>query len=201
MKPQLLLETLHPWHIARRWLIAALLTLVLLIGLVAVHAQDTNNVPPATPQSFFGTVQQYFTSANTNFDLSQGKAELWTSMAYQSGLNFAADLGLRYRLSKPGAASGFAVESVTRNASIAGTIVSQQVGVSYCLYNHDIEISGGIDGGYDFQKSSGLFTVFLDARKALTENTFAGLRLGYETDLKNAKAEPPVLSVIVGFKF
>ncbi len=167
---------------------------------IGANAQDNPPpTPPPTPVSFFQSVGSYFTSNDTNLDLSTGKAELWTGMAYQSGVNFAADLGIRYKLSKPGAASGVALESVTRNAGIAGTIVSQNIGVAYCIYNHAIELSGGLDVGYRFDEYKPDLSVFLDARKALTVNTFAGLRLAVESDFRHQPLAP-VFSVLVGFK-
>ena len=95
------------------------------------------------------------------------------------------------------------MESVTRNAGIAGIIVSEQAGVGYYIIPAsapDIELSFGVLGGYRFDASSGVCTVFGNVRKMLTVNTFAGLRIGAEIDgSKNPIS--PVISAETGFKF
>jgi opacity protein-like surface antigen len=155
----------------------------------------------SNPQSFFGTVGSYFTTSNTNLPF-KGKAEIGLGLAYQSGVNIASDFDARYKFAVT-TNSGVILESVTRNAGVGGIIVSEQAGVGYYYIpsaTPDIELSAGLLGGYRFDVSQGAFTAYLDARKSLTANTFAGVRLAYEYD-GSASPSSPVLTAYTGFTF
>jgi hypothetical protein len=153
------------------------------------------------PQSFFGSVGGYFTSSNTNLPF-KGTAEIALGMAYQSGVNIASDFDARYKFAlTPN--SGVLLESVTRNAGMDGVIVSEQAGIGYYyipVSTPDLELSAGLLGGYRFDVSQGAFTAYLDVRKSLTENTFAGVRIAYEYD-GSASPGSPVLTAYTGFTF
>ena len=153
------------------------------------------------PQSFFGSVGGYFTSSNTNLPF-KGTAEIALGMAYQSGVNIASDFDARYKFAIT-TNSGVLLESVTRNAGVDGVIVSEQAGIGYYyipVSTPDLELSAGLLGGYRFDVSQGAFTAYLDARKSLTENTFAGVRIAYEYD-GSASPGSPVLTAYTGFTF
>ena len=153
------------------------------------------------PQSFFGSVGGYFTSSNTNLPF-KGTAEIALGMAYQSGVNIASDFDARYKFALT-TNSGVLLESVTRNAGVDGVIVSEQAGIGYYyipVSTPDLELSAGLLGGYRFDVSQGAFTAYLDARKSLTENTFAGVRIAYEYD-GSASPGSPVLTAYTGFTF
>lgn len=153
------------------------------------------------PQSFFGSVGDYFTSSNTNLPF-KGAAEIGLGLAYQSGVNIASDFDARYKFGLK-TNSGVILESVTRNAGVNGVIVSEQAGVGYYyipVATPDIELSAGLLGGYRFDAAQAAFTGYLDARKSLTANTFAGLRLAYEYD-GSASPASPVLTAYTGFTF
>ena len=153
------------------------------------------------PQSFFGSVGGYFTSSNTNLPF-KGTAEIALGMAYQSGVNIASDFDARYKFALT-TNSGVLLESVTRNAGVDGVIVSEQAGIGYYyipVSTPDLELSAGLLGGYRFDISQGAFTAYLDARKSLTENTFAGVRIAYEYD-GSASPGSPVLTAYTGFTF
>jgi hypothetical protein len=153
------------------------------------------------PQSFFGSVGGYFTSSNTNLPF-KGTAEIALGMAYQSGVNIASDFDARYKFALT-TNSGVLLESVTRNAGVDGVIVSEQAGIGYYyipVSTPDLELSAGLLGGYRFDVSQGAFTAYLDARKSLTENTFAGMRIAYEYD-GSASPGSPVLTAYTGFTF
>ena len=153
------------------------------------------------PQSFFGSVGGYFTSSNTNLPF-KGTAEIALGMAYQSGVNIASDFDARYKFAlTPN--SGILLESVTRNAGVDGVIVSEQAGIGYYylpVSTPDLELSAGLLGGYRFDVSQGAITAYFDARKSLTENTFAGVRIAYEYD-GSASPGSPVLTAYTGFTF
>jgi hypothetical protein len=153
------------------------------------------------PQSFFASVGGYFTSSNTNLPF-KGTAEIALGMAYQSGVNIASDFDARYKFAIT-TNSGVLLESVTRNTGVDGVIVSEQAGIGYYyipVSTPDLELSAGLLGGYRFDVSQGAFTAYLDARKSLTENTFAGVRIAYEYD-GSASPGSPVLTAYTGFTF
>jgi hypothetical protein len=155
----------------------------------------------SNPQSFFGSVGGYFTSSNTNLPF-KGTAEIALGMAYQSGVNIASDFDARYKFAIT-TNSGVLLESATRNAGVDGVIVSEQAGIGYYyipVSTPDLELSAGLLGGYRFDISQGAFTAYLDARKSLTENTFAGVRIAYEYD-GSASPGSPVLTAYTGFTF
>ena len=167
-----------------------------------------NDLTNAPAGSFFFSAGQYFSSSNTNLPF-RGTMEISMGMAYQAGVNIAADFGIRYKfgssVSGTNAGSGFFAESVTRNAGVGGIIVSEQVGGGYYYVPEstpDIEMSGGILGGYRFDTESGAATIYADIRKSLTPNTFAGMRLAYEWDAQHVSAQAaPVISAETGFTF
>ena len=163
----------------------------------------TNNLPLGdnNPQTFFGTVGNYLTTSNPNLPI-RGQAEVALGLAYQSGVNIASDFSARYKLSVT-TNSGAIFESVTRNAGINGVIVSEQAGLGYYYRpaaSPDIELSAGLLGGYRFDTRSAAFTAYLDVRKSLTPNTFAGLRIGFEHD-GSGSPNAPVLTAYTGFTF
>jgi hypothetical protein len=161
----------------------------------------TNAAP--TPQSFFTTVAGYFTAFNTNLttftDTNNFHGTVWAGADYQSGVNIASSLGVEYPFYK-----GLTFVSVTRNADVAGTILSQQGDLAIAITHYDAQLSLGAGLGYCFANVGGLRpglygSVFAEAKKALTDNTFAGLRL--EDDFSGKTPNIPVLSVFVGFRF
>jgi hypothetical protein len=179
--------------------------LIITVALGSLQAQSlasTNTPPPVNnPQTFFGSVGNYLTTSNPNLPI-RGQAEIGLGMAYQSGVNIASDFSARYKLSVT-TNSGVLLESVTRNAGINGVIVSEQVGPGYYYVpatTPDIELSAGLLGGYRFDTRSAAFTAYLDARKSLTQNTFAGLRIAFEHD-GSGSPNAPVLTAYTGFTF
>lgn len=186
-----------------------LLTITALaLGLAVTNAQT--NIP-ATPVGFLNTALGYFTSHNPDLtNAFNGIGEAWTGADYQNEVNISSSVGLEYNLiRKP--TYNLAIESVTRNAGIAGVIVSEQAGPKFKLIvGGDTEVGIFIEGGYGVSTEGdikGLHDPFaaigLDIKKALTQNTFAGLR--FEQDFTFQKSglgkSNPVISAIVGFKF
>jgi hypothetical protein len=155
-------------------------------------AQETN-VPPST--TFFQSVTGYFSSFNTNLLTFQlDRASVWASVDWQSGVNVSASLGLEYRLGK----SALSLESVTRNANIAGTIVGQQAGLGLNFTVHDVRLTGYVDGGYDFTKDKMFCEIGARAKKALTDHTFIGVGIGARIQ---KQSPAPVFSIFTGFTF
>lgn len=156
------------------------------------------------PQTFFNSVSQYFTSSDPAIPF-HGIAEVGIGMAYQSGVNFGSDFDLRgkYEISANGTNGtswGIYGESVTRNAGVAGIIVSEQAGGGLYYDRYDLELSAGVLGGYRFDTAGPAFTAYADVRKNLTANTFAGTRLGLELDGRTQN-NSPVITIYTGFEF
>lgn len=179
------------------------LILTLGFGLWTLDCSAQSSATNSAPQQFYTTAFDYFTSFNTNLPTFQTNYHgcAWAGADYQSGVNIASSLGLEYGLYK-----SVSVESVTRNAAIAGTILSEEValGVNYTVY--DTQLTGGAGVGDNFASvgstKSGLYgVIFAEAKKALTQTTFAGTRLEAEIQGAGKAATIPVLTVFVGFKF
>jgi hypothetical protein len=163
-------------------------------------AQTSSNGVPATAQSFLTSVGQYFTGFNSNYTmLAAHHIEAWTAAEYSQGENWADDLGIDYRFD-----SGIRLETVFQNAGINGTILSAQCGVGYSIVYIDTEFAAGLNVGYRPQQRWEEVTPYLEARKSLTANTWAGLRLSYEIDTGPGAqngARTPSVAVEMGVKF
>jgi hypothetical protein len=180
---------------------ASLTVAVIAMGcFTQAHAQtSTTNAPgnvPSAPASFFGSVEGYFLSFDTNSTTFETeKAEVWT------GVDSGNDtLGALFGVSVP--FGSFSVEAVMENADVAGTVLSFAAGGGYRIVHYDTELTAGLDIGYRLDHREGFVSPFIDVRKALTPNTYAGVRLYYEQEFAgNTKAHSPGVYAITGFKF
>jgi hypothetical protein len=181
----------------------ALPAMTLGLGLWTLDCPAQSGNTNSAPQQFYTTAFDYFTSFDTNLLTFQTNYHgcAWAGADYQSGVNVASSLGLEYGLYK-----SVSVESVTRNAAIAGTILSEEValGLNYTVY--DTQLTGGAGIGDNFagvgSTKSGLYgVIFAEAKKALSENTFAGTRIEAEIQGASKAGMIPVFTVFVGFKF
>jgi hypothetical protein len=169
---------------------------------VTARGQTQTNTAPS-PTTFFQDIGAYFSSFNTNLttftDTNNFHGVVWAGADYQSGVNIASSLGVEYPFYK-----SLTAISVTRNADVAGAILSEQadLGVSITHFDTQLTLGGGL--GYCFASvgdlKPGLYgSIFAEAKKAMTDNTFAGMRL--EDDFSGKTPNVPVLSVFVGFRF
>jgi len=190
-------------HIKTLWplyLVGTITLAIILFGSLSANAQ-TN-----TPQSFFTTVTKYFTEFNPNLTNTFGahKGEAWTSVDSIQGngsdsAKLADAIGLQYSVY-----DHLSLENVLRTSGIAGVIVSDQLGlgINFVLVDAKITLYG--DVGYTLEnnrtfanfKDSLFGEVGVRAKKALTENTYAGVGLGVQ--LPNASQ---VYQFMVGFTF
>lgn len=131
---------------------------------------QTNSAAP--PQNFFQSVQQYFTSANTNYTWTGNTLECAVGADYMSSVNWANYLDAQYDVGK------FGIEAKIRNAGIAGTVDSVQAGIEYTLIQYySVKVEAGVIGGYDLERNSAIIEPKLTVRSKLTPNTFAGVVL------------------------
>lgn len=153
---------------------------------------------PSNPGTFFGTVQSYFTSFNPAYEQTFRKSnevDIWAGTDSVQGAGMTASLGVSYNLWK-----SVSLESITRNGSIGGVIVSQQGGVGYSKVVHDVKVTAYLHGGYSFQDKATYGAIGARFVKALTENTYAGL--GIEERIGGKKvSNTPTISVLTGFNF
>lgn len=148
---------------------AAIIGILCLLGGNTAMCQ-TNTVAP--PQNFFQSVQQYFTSANTNYTWTANTFEFAVGADYMSSVNWANYLDAQYD------AGNFGIEAKMRNAGIAGTVDSVQAGIEYTLIQYySVKLEAGVIGGYDLERNSAVIEPKLTVRSKLTPNTFAGVVL------------------------
>lgn len=173
--------------------------ILLLAGLCAsASAQTTTNTPP----SFFDTALGYFSSFNTNLTTFQtDRGSVWAGADYVSGVNVSSHLGFSYNLSGT-TGNGFHLETVVRNAGVAGTILSWQGGPGYHVSLYDARISATLTGGYDFNARAAYVAPTIDLRKAMTQRTFLGLRMDVPVYLRHGSGNyVPRVGVFTGFTF
>lgn len=166
--------------------------------------EPPQNPPPATPQGFLSSVQDYFTSFSTLTTFTTNNTiDLWTGYEYVSGESSAVCIGVSYNTPVMLGPFRLGVESVTRNApGLAGTaIYSEDVGVNLQLVpgGHDVKVVGFLDGGYDWHVKSMGATVGARFFKALSDNTFAGI--GIAERITSHTSNTPTVSVFAGVKF
>jgi hypothetical protein len=169
------------------------LSIIGLFALLALPLAAQTN----TPQSFFTTATSWLTSQDTNSTtFLSDTVDLWAGADYQSGVAMDANFGAEVPIYK-----SIAVESVTRNAGIAGTIVSQQAGLCFNIVHYDIKFLAGLDFGYSFVQKDEFVAPFLQLEKAMTQNTFAYIRLEQQFFLSRASSNIPLVGVGVGVTF
>src|SRR5208283_5078732 len=118
----------------RKYLVTILLTALTACVWTPARAQ-TNGAP----QTFFTTVTGYFGGFNTNLasTFAADRVNIWAGADTVNNQNLAASFGVEYQLGY-----NFSLESVTRNATVAGVIVSEQGGLGYNLTYIDTRLTG-----------------------------------------------------------
>lgn len=139
-------------------------------GFTARAQLPSTNLPPE--QSFFQSVGNYFTSANTNYTWASNTLEIAVGADYMSSVNWANYVEAQFDTGR------FDIDAKVRNAGIAGTVDSVQAGIGYSLIEfYSIKLEAAIDGGYDLDRNTAIFEPRLTLRDKLTSNTFLGISL------------------------
>jgi hypothetical protein len=170
----------------RSFFTSALLALALLALGVALPAmaQTTTN-PPAmvapTPTGLLTSLSSYVSSRNTNFTYQS--ALIWTGPVWENQINFGNELGASYDFYQSNLTNGIfaSVESRTRTAGIAGTFVSEGVGLEGGWLSYDVKIGVFLDGVYKVPEKSGAAEFGLFGFKLMTPNTGVGLFASWQT--------------------
>lgn len=169
----------------------SLLTLCAALALPA--AAQTNDVPP-TPTSFYQTALGYFTSFSslqtfqTNYSGLFGlgpdyQDQINTSMLLTAKYNVYRTLGLQGSLHTFGLGSS--------------TLVQAGGGIDYDIIVHDVRISPFLEAGYSWRYKKLALEVGAELDKALTENTYGGVRLAVQA----SDSPSLMISFLTGFKF
>lgn len=169
------------------------------VSVTNVQAQGNPPLPTDTP-SFFATAQQYFTSFNTNLDntfIERGEIAVGVVSIQGGGVNLANEVRGSYVAYK-----ALSIDAAFRDAGIAGTFVSEQLGLSANYVVHDAKFTVYMDGLYHQEKptaGNSRLTGELGIRvqKALTQHTFAGV----EAAVQFSKGQPRVFGTFAGFTF
>lgn len=176
-----------------------------LVPVLAFAQTNTSPVIPApTTQSFIQSVEAYFSSFDTNSQTfsTNSPYELWTGAAYQSGINLGAQIGVEARpIAKY---PGLMIGSVSTLSSTVGTIAQEELDFGYSIRHYDVELTlgaGAVDTFAGGSASPGFKgSVFAEVKKALTANTFAGMRIEGLFG-GGSKANVPMFGVFAGFTF
>lgn len=163
-------------------------TLTNMDQLLAALKQEAVNNASAPVSSFATTVLGYFTSFNADltnvFATGKGYAFAGVDSLQGGSQSLANSLVIDYRVF-----GGLALDTMTRNGGVSGTIMSQSLGLAYNLRVKDVNVCAFAHGGYDFtildtdldaagKAKSKLYGEFgVRAMKALTTHTFAGVGL------------------------
>lgn len=210
----------------RRWRNRGVMPIVLLAMCLSfsVHADPavappTPDVPPAsmtqasqpvqvapvpTPQTFIQSVEGYFSSFDTNSHTFGTNApwQMWTGVAYQNGINLGAQVGIEGNpISKwPALTLG----SVSTLAATVGTIAQEEFDLGYSIVHYDTRLTlgaGAVDTFHGGTGPSGIKgSIYASVEKALSANTFAGIRVEGLFG-GGSKANVPMFGVFGGFTF
>ena len=204
-------------------LILCVSTLFLVTGLQAAPSPPAAvpDVPPASmtasadqpatlasQQSFIQSGYDYFTSFNTNLGGASGPFntnsdyQVWMGAAYQSGVNLGVQLAAEANPFK--GAPGLMVGEVSTFAPQVGTIADQELDFGWSIVHIDTRLTAGGAAAYcfgsDTEANKGLKGgFFAEVQKALTQNTFSGLR--GEGLFGSGKGNQLIVSLEVGATF
>lgn len=180
----------------------AIISTLLFIGILLASVPARAQTAPPNPQTFFESFKGYFGGFNTNLPFAGSDTfDIWTGAEYVNNQNTSASLGISWNAFTLSSASGLTlgIETVTRNAGIAGVILSQSGGLNIQKTYLDTKFVGYFDGGYDFSLNKPIIEIGARVLKMLTPNTFAGIGIGERLGQKSV-SNFPTLSVFAGFK-
>jgi hypothetical protein len=164
--------------------------------LLATGISLPSNVAAQTSSNFFGSVESYFTSANTNFTWTNNVIEAATGADYLAGVNWAQFVRGQYDLNR------WDVEAKIRNASIGGVVDSVAAGGGYTFIQYDsVKLQASLTGGYDLDKDCGLIEPSLTVRSKATKNTFFGVAISLPEWFQGTLNRTPCVSLETGFTY
>jgi hypothetical protein len=149
-----------------------------------------------TPANFFGTVQSYLTSVDTNFDWTSNRLELAAGGDYIGGLEWANYVSGQYDFGR------WDLESKIRNVGVAGAIESVEGGGGYTvIQDYSLKLQGSLLVGYDFDRSAVLIEPQAVLKKKGTRNTYLELGIGVPLWLQKPLNDRPNIFIGAGFTY
>ncbi|HEY4414486.1 MAG TPA: hypothetical protein VGO57_02245 [Verrucomicrobiae bacterium] len=148
------------------------------------------------PDTFFTSVENYFTGANTNFTWESNRLEIAAGGDYMGGQEWANYLSGQYDWGR------WDAQAKVRNLGVAGTIESVEAGGGYALIQYySFKLQVDLIGGYDFEKRAALIEPGATIRNKLTKNTFAELGVSEPIWLQKSINRIPDFRLGVGFTY
>jgi hypothetical protein len=148
------------------------------------------------PANFFGTVQSYLTSVDTNFDWTSNRLEIAAGADYLNGLEWANYVSGQYDFGR------WDLESKIRNIGIAGAIESVEGGGGYTLIqDYSLKLQGSVLVGYDFDRSAALIEPQAAIKKKSTRNTYLEIGIGMPLWLQKSFNDRPNIFIGAGFTY
>lgn len=168
------------------------LVLMAALGTLVTVAYGQTN----TPATFFTSVQDYFTSFNTNYKWSSEMFDAETGYKQVTGVNAASFATINYHI-------GDTVEAVgnIQYSGIGSAINGGEIGIGYAINHYDTRLTFDLLGGYDVNRGSGEVEPKLEAKKKLTVNTYASVGMSLPIFFKGGMNTQPTFWTGLGFSF
>jgi hypothetical protein len=170
--------------------------LALAAAALSFSATAQTNEPPTGLTDLGHTILGYFTTFNPALDSTFGAStfDLWTGVSsVQNGdAPIQNDLGISYDIWRPAPSAtnsvvrtALSLENGLRDSGIAGSLISDQVGLGFSIIVHDVKLTAYLDGGYNFfeqgKMRDKLFgEVGIRAKKALGAHFYSGVGMGVQ---------------------
>lgn len=168
--------------------------LVVLLLLVGISAKAQTNV--TTVPTFFGSVQAYFTSFNTNY--------LWTGVMFDAetgykqvtGVNAASFADINYHIG-----DAFEAVGTIQYSGVGSAINGGEIGIGYAINHYDTRLTADLLGGYDLNRACGEIEPKLEVKKKLTTNTYASVGMSLPIFFNGGFNSQPTFWTGLGFSF
>ena len=164
---------------------------------LAAQAQTTTANPGTT---FVNSVENYFTSFNTNYTFTGVSLELSSGYKQVAGVNAASELYAQYDLGSFDIAGNF------QFSGVGSAINAAELGVGYAFISHyDTKVEASLLGGYDATKNNGQGSAVIEPRislkKKLTTNTYAETAISLPVYFIGKVNTVPSFYIGVGFTY
>lgn len=173
---------------------------ILALCLTATAQTATNTAPPPT---IIDTVKGYLSSFNpalSNTFSTAKNLDIWTAAEQNLGNNTSADLGVEYTFTRFSSNSiALSGEGVIKAAGVAGSLVAGQAGLGLSYVHVDTKLTFYVDGGYDVLNHHPYCEPGLRVKKALTDNTYGGVGVGFP--IEKEKTGRQNIYLFAGFTF
>lgn len=164
--------------------------------LCAGYSQAQTNAP-----TFFNSLEGYFTSFNTNYDISAATIECDTGYKQVTGVGAANVLNLQYNVTL-GGSDKFHIKSSDQFSGVGSAFNDAEVGIGYDLIQYyDTELEFNVLGGYSWTEHSAIIDPELEVKKLMTPNTYSGIGISLPFYPKGRFNNTPTFEIIAGFKF